>query len=80
MLAAARALADYVSPDDIKRGKLYPDIKELRAVSAAVRAAGSWHQRGCGQLAQQKFMKCSAGCCTSVHMGLHVIIAIAWAD
>ena len=40
MLAAARALADYVSPEDIKRGKLYPDIKELRAVSAAVRAAG----------------------------------------
>ncbi len=38
MLAAARALADYVSADDIRRGKLYPDISELRAVSATVRA------------------------------------------
>lgn len=46
MLAAARALADYVSADDIKRGKLYPDIKELRAVSAAVRAAGCQSQCG----------------------------------
>ncbi len=36
MLAAARALADYVSADDIRRGKLYPDISELRAVSATV--------------------------------------------
>ena len=37
MLAAARALADYVSPEDIRRGKLYPDIKDLRSVSATVR-------------------------------------------
>ena len=54
MLAAARALADYVSPEDIKRGKLYPDIKELRAVSAAVRAAGRcedfFEQLSCGRL------------------------------
>jgi malic enzyme len=35
-LAAARALADYVSPEQLKAGRIYPTIDELRPVSAAV--------------------------------------------
>lgn len=37
MLAAARALADYVPMEKIKDSEIYPDAKELRSVSATVR-------------------------------------------
>ena len=77
MLAAARALADYVSPEDIKRGKLYPDIKELRAVSAAVRAAGFL---GAARLRPDFSLEFSAQRRT-LHLsacGLRVVTAIAW--
>jgi malic enzyme len=39
LIAASKALADYVSPEDIQRGKIYPDLKELRNVSAKVSTA-----------------------------------------
>ncbi len=38
-MAAAQALADSVTPDLLKRGALYPDVKGLREVSAKVAAA-----------------------------------------
>jgi malic enzyme len=36
LLAAARALADYVSMDQIEHSQIYPEAKELRSVSATV--------------------------------------------
>ena len=36
-LAAARALADVVTPEQIDRGQLYPEPKDLRKVAATVR-------------------------------------------
>ncbi len=35
-LAAARGLADFVTPEQIKEGKLYPEAKDLRKVAATV--------------------------------------------
>lgn len=35
-VAAARGLADYVSKEQIAKGNIYPDINELRNISAAV--------------------------------------------
>lgn len=35
-IAAAKALADYVSADEIKAGKIYPNLEDLRDVSAQV--------------------------------------------
>lgn len=37
-IAAARGLADYVSPEQIEKGNIYPEINDLRNISAAVRA------------------------------------------
>lgn len=37
LLAAARALADYVSEEKIKEGLVYPELGELREISAHVR-------------------------------------------
>ena len=37
-LAAARALADVVTPEQIDQGQLYPEPKDLRKVAATVRA------------------------------------------
>ncbi|KAK9812749.1 hypothetical protein WJX72_002964 [[Myrmecia] bisecta] len=39
LIAAAKGLADYVSPEDIKKGKIYPDLGELRDISAVVATA-----------------------------------------
>ena len=36
-LAAARALADFVTPEQIENGQLYPEAKDLRKVAATVR-------------------------------------------
>ena len=36
-LAAARALADVVTPEQIDQGQLYPEPKDLRKVAATVR-------------------------------------------
>lgn len=35
-VAAARGLADYVSKEQIAAGNIYPDINDLRNISAAV--------------------------------------------
>ena len=35
-LAAARALADFVTPEQIENGQLYPEAKDLRKVAATV--------------------------------------------
>ena len=35
-LAAARALADFVTPEQIEQGQLYPEAKDLRKVAATV--------------------------------------------
>ena len=35
-LAAARALADSVTPEQIEQGQLYPEPKDLRKVAATV--------------------------------------------
>lgn len=37
MLAAARALADFVTPEQIEQGQIYPEAKDLRACAATVR-------------------------------------------
>lgn len=36
-IAAARGLADYVSKEQIQKGNIYPDISDLRNISAVVR-------------------------------------------
>ena len=36
-IAAARGLADYVSKEQIAKGNIYPEINDLRNISAAVR-------------------------------------------
>lgn len=38
-LAAARALADFVTAEQIEKGQLYPEAKDLRKVAATV---GDW--------------------------------------
>lgn len=38
MLAAARAVADFVRPQQIEEGQIYPEAKDLRACAATVRA------------------------------------------
>lgn len=38
LLAASQALADYVHEDKIKIGEIYPELGELRQISAVVRA------------------------------------------
>ncbi|CAL5222208.1 g4539 [Coccomyxa viridis] len=38
-LAAARALADFVTPEQIEQGQLYPEAKDLRKVAATVATA-----------------------------------------
>ena len=38
-MAAARALADFVSDEDIKQGSLYPALPQIREVSAEIAAA-----------------------------------------
>ena len=40
-LAAARALADTVPPEQIDQGQLYPEPKDLRKVAATVRVPSS---------------------------------------
>ena len=35
-IAAAKGLADYVSPEQIEKGNIYPEINDLRNISAAV--------------------------------------------
>ena len=42
-LAAARALADVVTPEQIDQGQLYPEPKDLRKVAATVRAPSLAH-------------------------------------
>ena len=37
MLSAARALADFVTPQQIEQGQIYPEAKDLRACAATVR-------------------------------------------
>ncbi|BDA50170.1 NADP-dependent malic enzyme [Coccomyxa sp. Obi] len=39
MLAAARALADFVTPEQIEQGQIYPEAKDLRACAATVATA-----------------------------------------
>lgn len=36
MLSAARALADFTTPEQIKQGQIYPEAKDLRACAATV--------------------------------------------
>ena len=38
-LTAAKALADFVSDEDLKEGALYPNLKDIRLVSAAIAIA-----------------------------------------
>eukprot|EP00891_Asterochloris_glomerata_P000944 jgi/Astpho2/944/Aster-00780 len=38
-IAAARALADYVTPEEIAAAKIYPELRELRQISAQVATA-----------------------------------------
>lgn len=35
-IAAAKGLADYVGPEQIKKGNIYPRMEELRNISATV--------------------------------------------
>lgn len=37
-IAAAKALADYVGPEQIEKGNIYPRMEELRSISATVSA------------------------------------------
>lgn len=36
LIEAAKALAEFVSPDEIKTGKLYPNLKDLRKISLTI--------------------------------------------
>ncbi len=43
MLAAARALADFTTPEQIEQGQIYPEAKDLRACAATVRHLEKCH-------------------------------------
>ena len=46
--AAAQRLADYVTPDRIAQGDLYPELEHLRDISLKVRTRVSFSGNICG--------------------------------
>ncbi len=50
MLAAARAVADFVTPEQIEQGQIYPEAKDLRACAATVRTQSMAEECPCWAL------------------------------
>lgn len=69
-VAAARGLADYVSKEQIAKGNIYPDINDLRNISAAVSCHGLGRVHWCNCLCMllhmcaQELVAGWTGCCS----------------